>query len=151
MANTIAVCKESRKKAFKSLESGAKGVIFAWSLCVCSYIEKILTNLQSKYDYSPKSDPLLYNMRSNQAIDYSSACEAVCKALNYVITTVKSQQKYITGLDLKALFWRPFGRQIIGTLISHIRKQKISEEGSVLFMKDIQEYQNVFNKLFIVL
>ena len=49
----------------------------------------------------------------------------------------------LIGLDMMKLFWKPIGIQVIGLIISHIRRQKITYEGAKVLIKDIKEYSKV--------
>ena len=48
------VCNESRKRAVRLVETGAKEALQAFALAVVAHVDKLLTNLLSKYDYAPK-------------------------------------------------------------------------------------------------
>ena len=65
--------------------------------------------------------------------------------------SVRFYQADLVGLDLLDTFWKPIGQQFIGTLISHLKKQKITTEGAKILAKDIDEYYNVsfFLKFFL--
>ena len=146
LPNAVAVCKENRKRAFKSLENYVRVSMYAWSLCIIVHIEKILYTLQSKYDYSPSSATLAARSTPTKRFASSSctiACDAVCKELLTVANTVHAHEKAKQGLDLVKLFWRPFGQQFLGVIISHIRRQKVTEEGAEILIHDIHEYINV--------
>ena len=69
-----------------------------------------------------------------------AACDHVCKAILEISNCVRSQQANVSILNMVELFWRPLGIQLIGLLISHIRKQKITQEGSFVLMRDLEEY-----------
>lgn len=121
-----------------------KVAVHAWSLCIIVHVEKILFTLQSKYDYCPTSLSLTQQQYSNsKSGGCTVACDAVCKELLTVANTVHLFEKSIHGLDLMKLFWRPFGQQFIGTIISHIRRQKVSEEGASVLVSDLTEFLNV--------
>lgn len=146
LPNAVAVCKENRKRAFKSLENYVRVSMYAWSLCIIVHIEKILFTLQSKYDFAPASATLTGRNTSTKRFASSSctvACDAVCKELLTVANTVHTYENAIQGLDLVKLFWRPFGQQFLGVVISHIRRQKVSEDGAEVLINDINEYIQV--------
>lgn len=46
-------------------------------------------------------------------------------------------------MNLVETFWLPFGSQFIGTLISHYKKLKINQDGSIKLFKDLDEYCNI--------
>jgi hypothetical protein len=136
--NILAVCSENLKKVLKTLEISAKDQLRAWTLCLVVYLETILYNLQSKYDYNPKLEFTGHGFTS-----CTPACDAVCKTLLSVANAVKSHAADLSSLDMRRLFWLPFGQQLMGTLISHFRKQKISQDGTHKLLKDFDEYYNV--------
>jgi hypothetical protein len=56
------------------------------------------------------------------------------------------------------LFWKPFGKQFVAILISHLkysfddfhansfaRRQKVTEEGAFVLVRDMDEYHNVIS------
>ena len=151
MPNAVEVCKENRKRAFKSLENSVRVSIFAWSMCIIVHIEKMLFTLQSKYDFAPSatSHGSSANNASKHAASCTVACDAVCKELLMVANTVHACEKAIKGLDLMRLFWRPFGQQFIGLLVSHIRRQRVTEEGADMLLNDLNEYINVRIPIFL--
>lgn len=99
----------------------------------------MLASLQSKYDYSPKFDPATNGGRLEPTV----ACDSACKAIQSIISAVRTYEAKLLGLDLVKVFWRPFGQQVIGVLISHLRRQKISPEGCKFLNRDIKEYSRV--------
>lgn len=171
--NLILVCKEARRNALRVLESSAKCALHAWTLCIAQHVEKTLYCLQSKYDFSPKLEQLQQTIGTNavgnelnktfnkladdiatnlasaglaqkpQAISSTAACSAVCKAMLIVSNNVRSHQGDLVGLNLLDSFWRPLGQQFVGSLISHLRKTKVSIEGGRVLLKDLEEYMNV--------
>eukprot|EP01038_Epipyxis_sp_PR26KG_P005958 gene5958-8211_t len=148
LPNISLVCKESRKYAFKKLEITCKESIHAFLLYISIFIEKNLTNLQSKYDYNPYysfqsqgHDMSLYRMRSNHEI--TSTCDNICKILLALSNTIRMNVDNLKSFDLMKLFWKPFGQLFIGIIISHIRKQKISQEGAQVLITDMDGYLRV--------
>ncbi|KAJ1441108.1 exocyst complex component Sec10-domain-containing protein [Ochromonadaceae sp. CCMP2298] len=131
LPNIVAVCKESRMKVFKTLDFSSREVLYCWTLCIVSHIENLLTSLQSRYDYTPKTDA---------SHTPSTACEAACKDIAAVVSTVRAFAGKLEGLDLVRLFWRPMGQQLVGLLISHVRKQKVNIEGASVLRRDILHY-----------
>jgi hypothetical protein len=99
----------------------------------------VLTSLQSRYDYSPKFDPTANGARLEPTV----ACDAACKALQGIISVVRTYETKLLGLDMVKVFWRPLGQQVVGVLISHLRKQKITPEGCKFVNRDIKEYSRV--------
>ncbi len=146
MPNIVAICKDSRRNSIRAVESAAKESLHAWTLCVAVHLEKVLLNLQSKYDYSPKADPLAFRMggvAQKVVTDPTVACDSVCKAILTVANAVRTNQVNLLGLDLTKLFWKPLGQQVVGALICHLRKQKISPEGTKVLARDLEEYTNI--------
>jgi hypothetical protein len=141
--NIVSYCKDSRRNSIRAVEAAAKESLHAWTLCIAVHLEKILVNLQSKYDYSPKFDPVFRAGSKQVVADPTTACDSVCKALIIVTNAVRSIQTNLVGIDLTKLFWKPLGQQIIGALISHFRKLKISAEGSKVLDRDLDEYTHV--------
>lgn len=130
--------------------------IFAWSLCIFVHIEKLLFTLQSKYDYAPSAVSLSaaeerHGQRYIARSGCTTACNAVCKELLVVANTVHAYEKSIHGLDLMSLFWRPVGQQFVGVIVSHIRRQRVTEEGAPVLLSDLNEYLNVRQLFFIPL
>jgi hypothetical protein len=133
--NILSLCRESKRLALKRLEVVARESMHAWITCVNVHIGKMLSNIQSKYDYSPKESP-------KGEVLASPACDNACKALLTVANTVRVYQDSlaVTGMNLIETFWQPFGSQFIGILISHYKKLKITQDGSLKLFKDLDEY-----------
>lgn len=143
--NLVVVCKEARRNTFKMLMNSVRECLHAWTLGVAFHIDKLLGSLQSKYDYAPKFDAitnLLNNPQKSGGV-CTPACDAVCKVIIQVTNAIRNYESQLIGVDMNTLFWKPFGSQCIGNLISHLRKQKITLEGSKVLMRDIQEYKHV--------
>lgn len=150
LSNAVVLCKESRMRAIVALESVARESISAWTLCVVVHVDKLLSTLQSKYNYNPKTNDLMslasaavIGERTVSAASSTTACETVCKELFAVAQSVHHHQHEFLGLNLSETFWKPLGQQIVGNLISHFRRQKISEEGGIVLLKDINSYCEV--------
>ena len=79
----------------------------------------------------------------SQTIEPTVACNAICKGLLEVANGIRAHVEDISGINLYDNFWVPIGRQIIGSIISHLRKQKISVDGAKYVTKDLSEYYNV--------
>lgn len=139
--NAVAVCKENRVKAFRELENSVRESIYAWLLNIVNFVEKTLATVQSKFDYAPKFETISINNKA--IIVCSQACESVCKGLYEIVNGINQYKSKLIGLDMVKLFWRPLGIQIIGLIISHIRRQKVTTEGAKVLVKDIKEYSKV--------
>lgn len=107
------------------------------------HIEKLLQTLQSKHDFMPKDSLSLAVAGGKKGPESSNACNSVCKALLHIMSAVRSCQGELTGLNLVEDFWKPLGRMLVGTLISHVKRYKISIEGAKILTRDIEEYYNV--------
>lgn len=143
--NTVAVCKETRNSSFRLLDALARESLYSWAICIGVFCEKTLLNLQSKYDYSPKFDPIgNFNFGKNSSGNEGTpACSTLCKSVSKLLNAMKVKQSNLVGIDVKNHFWRPLGQLIIGILISHLKKQKISSEGVTVLLKDLEQYSNV--------
>lgn len=142
--NLVVVCKEARRKTFKNIVNLARECLHAWTLGVAFHIEKLLSSLQSKYDYAPKFDPINNMLNGNKgSTNSTAACDAVCKAIIHVTNTIRNYETQLVGIDMQLMFWKPFGSQCMGNLISHLRKQKITTDGSMMLLRDLQEYKHV--------
>lgn len=162
--NLMAACKETKQKYFGMIRKTANEVLFAWTLGVGAHLDKSLVTLQGKYDYNPVFEGLSataaaavgvasngsmgrnrFSMMGVNAgpLEASAACDAVCKAFIQVTNVVRSYEADIIDLDMTALFWRPFGQQFIGIIISHLRRQTISVDGARQLRKDLEEYRHV--------
>jgi hypothetical protein len=73
----------------------------------------------------------------------TTACDAVCKAFLQVTNTIRRFESDILDIDLLQVFWKPFGQQFIGLLITHLRRQTINVEGSRQLLRDLEEYRHV--------
>lgn len=135
--NIVAVCKENRMKAFRDLDMVARQIIYAWTLCAAAQVERTLTTLQSKYDYAPKFEA------AGVKQEPTTACDTACKTITAALNAVRQYEAKLLGLDLVKLFWRPFGQQLVGIIITHVRKQKITPEGYKALSRDLKEYSKV--------
>lgn len=138
--NLIVVCKEARRNSLKPLESSAKESMHSWTMCVILHMERTLTNTQTQSDYNP---PRNGDSSMNGTRDPSAACDSICQSFMKVISTVQGYKADLIGIDLTETFWRPLGQQFIGTLLTHLRKQKISQEGAETLLVDLDEYLNI--------
>jgi hypothetical protein len=164
-ANLVLICKEVHRKAFSMLVSASRECLYSWTLSMAYHIEKLLTSIQSKYDYAVKVDPIqqmiqqaqggnrnsVSNKGNNFMIQCTAACEAVCKAINVIISKLREFEDDLKTIDIDLMFWRPFGQTIIGNLISHLRKQKITTDGAKVLLRDIQEYKRVRANISVIL
>jgi hypothetical protein len=93
--NTLALCRENKRLALKRLEVVARESMHAWITCVNVHIGKMLGNIQSKYDYSPKESP-------KGEVSASPACDNACKALLTIANTVRLYQSAlsVTGMNI---------------------------------------------------
>jgi hypothetical protein len=148
MPNAIAVCKENRVKAFKELDGLVREATTAWIICIVSYVEKTLHTVQSKFDYAPKFENSTSGVASGTSyrqstVACSSACETVCKGLHEAFHAIDRLKDRMLGLDVMKLLWRPMGVQLVGLIISHIRRQKVTMEGAKVLIRDLKEYSKV--------
>lgn len=104
-------------------------------------MEKVLSSLQSKYDYAPKFESAANS--SGARLEPTTACDSACKVLQATISAVRTYESRLLGLDLVKVFWRPLGQQVLGVVISHLRRQKITPEGCKFVHRDIKEYSRV--------
>lgn len=140
--NAIPVCRESRKRSVRAMETSAREALHAFSMAVMAHIEKQLSSLQSRYDYCPKSADSSI-LRSQLPSSVSIACSNTCKSLLAVFTSVKQHTKRLWRLNLPDLFIKPLCQQFMGVLITHIKKSTISNNGAVNLIRDIDEYYSV--------
>jgi len=138
--NAMAVCKENRMKAFKELDALVREAMCAWIICIVNYVERTLQTVQSKFDYAPKFESV---GKLKQSAACSSACDTVCKGLHEAFYTIDRLKDQMLGLDVMKLLWRPMGVQLVGLIISHIRRQKVTMEGAKVLLKDLKEYGKV--------
>ena len=111
--------------------STKSGVTYTGSdigLFIPHYIDILFKNVIYCFDWIPPH-PLIFEWFT---CVLTAACDHVCKAILEISNCVRSQQANVARLNLVDLFWKPLGIQLIGLLISHIRKQKITQEGYIL-------------------
>ncbi len=101
------------------------------------------TPTQVAADAAPRNGAFRIGGSKPVVADPTVACDSVCKAIMTVANAVRSMQVNLIGLDLAKLFWKPMGQQVVGALISHLRKQKVSVEGTKVLMRDLEEYTHV--------
>ncbi len=133
----IVICKEARTAAFKRLDKVMKESIFAWSMCVGIHLEKTLTTLQSKYDFAPQG------MMPGKSRVYTDACASIRKELIGLENSISSYKDFLHGFNMVELLWKPLGQMFVGTLISHIKKYKVSMDGAKILLNDLEEYKNL--------
>lgn len=105
------------------------------------HVDKTLQTVQSKHDFFPQYEGLTVG-RANKSkiVDPTGACASVCKSLSLVISSVQHHEKEISRLNVTKDFWRPLGRQLVGVLLTHIRRVKISGHGGRKLLRDLDEY-----------
>jgi hypothetical protein len=94
--NFIAICKENRLKCFDSINLVLKESLHAWTLCISLHINKLFLTLQSKFDYSPKIDPLHIIQKTTQQAVHSVG-NVASNVANNVVTG--SRISWISGKD----------------------------------------------------
>lgn len=83
-------------------------------------------------------------------IEPTSACDLICRALISIANEIRQKETIIAPVfKINELLWKPLGRQIIGCLLAHFRRQKISMDGAKIFLRDLEEYFNVTRFLFL--
>lgn len=137
--NLILICKEARRKSLKILDIKSKELLFLWIHSVSLHFEYIFTQTQGKMDFSPKVE------KAAKYIESTSTCTSIVKTLLAVISNIQTHQSSFVDLDIKEFFWKPFGQRFVGILISHIKKQKISQHGALILIKDIEEYCDIIS------
>lgn len=153
-ANMMVVCREALKGSLKPLLAAEKEVLHAWNACIIQHVEYLLASLQNKSDYGVSflnkanknilgggSKPKSNNERMNPA--NSGACDQVCQALLKAISAVRGADGTLSGLNTREYFWKPVGQQFVGVLVSHLRKQSITETGAAQLMHDLDEYHRI--------
>lgn len=171
--NFITICKEMRIKSNQSIMFVMKESLHAWNLCVALHIEKLFQLIQSKFDYAPKFETIQQLLaKSNNAminnfqkvinfkqfslkettanINPTSACNNIAKALIGTCQYVRNYEKELQGIQLDDVFWKPLGQQFVGSIISNIRRFKITIEGARILLRDLEEYHSVSLILFCI-
>ena len=138
LPNLVQLCKEARRSTLKPLENAAKESMHSWTMCVILHMERTLTALQASSDFNPGRD----NVGPNY-VEPSAACDSICQSFMKVVSTVQGYKSDLHGIDLVETFWRPLGQQFVGTLLSFLCKQKISQDGAVQLLVDLEEYYNI--------
>ena len=59
------------------------------------------------------------------------------------VSVQANQIQLDSALNLAEDLWRPLGSMLIGNLLGHIRRTKISMDGGRVLMRDLDEYYNV--------
>ena len=103
-------------------------------------MDRYLSTLNNKSTYAPS-----VGRDAVRGNSISPGCLQISKTLSLVATQVAAKQGDITGVNLVALFWKPLGQEVIATMISHLRKQKITPEGAEMLMQDMDEYCQVWS------
>ena len=139
--NALAVFKEHRRRLLRSIEGVVQESLVAWISCIVSSIEKLLNTLHTKYHYNPRE----YNRPAPKNTPPTPACAQVCKVLSLVITHMHAKSVGMPGLNAVNLFWKPLGVQVVGLIISHIRRQKVTDEGGggEVLVNDMKYYCEV--------
>ena len=133
--NMVVACREYLLTALKPVESLCKEGLVVWGTCVVHFVDRQLTSMQLKGDYASSSF-----LQSAINTPTSAACDAVCAALKTVTSAVRELKVEFVGLDIGEQLLKPLGRHVIGTLIAHLRRLRISEEGSARLLSDLQKY-----------
>ncbi len=138
----------SRNNNFQNEPSVACNAITKALLWAIESVRKMETNLGSSS--SSNSNRNSTSIRNSNR--YSNGNSKSSKHGNSNINSnsnsnINSNINSNSTLDLKDIFWIPFGRQFIGILINHISSMKITEEGSKTLLIDIDQYVNCI-KLF---
>lgn len=139
--NALAVFKEHRRRLLRSIEGVVQESLVAWISCIVSSMEQLLNTLHTKYHYAPRD----YRRPAPKDAPPTPACAQVCKLLSMVIAHMEVKSPNMPGLSATNLFWKPLGIQLVGLIISHIRKQKITDKGGggEVLMNDMKYYCEV--------
>eukprot|EP01041_Mallomonas_annulata_P004615 gene4615-9167_t len=146
--NALMVCKELRRKTFRSLNDSIRDCSRAWAWAQVTHIEHILYTMQSKTDFRPKAAPssstssygmAMYGSSSHEP---SEACLAVAAVLK---DSLQDALRELADTNVGELIWSPLAELFVGALISHIRRQKISPEGALLLVLDLDEYRKALD------
>ena len=133
--NALTVCQESRRQTLKVVDKYMKEAVQSWIAAIVFHYKKVLEANTKKYDYAPRYDS------DSAGMDPTVACKKVCEHLQ---ETIHSIQVKMIGVNTSEIFWKPLGRQFIAVLISHIKRHKVSDEGSFLLVRDMDEYHKAF-------
>ena len=143
LPNLVQMCKDARRNALKPLEHSAKESMHSWTMCVILHMERTLAATQAPSDFNPGRNDDRPPGGGGAYTEPSAACDSVCQSFMKVISTVQGYKSDLVGIDLVETFWRPLGQQFVGTLLSFLRKQKISPEGAPQLMADLDEYYSI--------
>jgi hypothetical protein len=133
--NALTVCQESRRLALKTIDKCMKEAVQSWITAIVFHYKKVLEANTKKHDFAPRYDS------DNVGLDPTAACRKVCE---HLLDTIHSIQEKMTGVNTTEIFWKPLGRQFVAVLIAHIRRHKVSDEGSFVLVRDMDEYHKVF-------
>lgn len=133
--NALTVCQESRRQALKTIDKCMKEAVQSWITAIVFHYKKVLEANTKKHDFSPRYDS------DSIGLDPTIACKKVCE---HLLETIQSIQEKMTGVNTAEIFWKPLGRQFLAVLISHIKHHKVSDEGSFVLVRDMDEYHKVF-------
>lgn len=149
--NELTVCREFHRKSMKSLDVVSSECIHKWIEMSALYNEKLLLNLQSRYDFSPR-----FEHRKNAGIEPTGACKQLCSTLTTTVQFVKLHLAGESGNrgastsdknNLEAILWREVGGRLVASYLSHLRKSKISQEGAFVLVRDLDEYYSVIDTM----
>lgn len=133
--NSLTVCLESRRQALKTIDKCMKEAAQAWITAIVCHYKKVLEANTKKYDFCPRHDG------EGCGLNPTTACRKVCA---HLLETIHSIQEKMSGVNTAEFFWKPLGRQLVAALISHIKRHKVSDEGSFVLVRDMDEYHKVF-------
>ena len=133
--NSLTVCQESRRQALKTIDKCMKDAAQAWITAVVCHYRKVLEANTKKHDYCPR------HQSESCGLEPTTACRKVCM---HLLETIYDVQEKMSGVNTVEIFWKPFGRQFVALLISHIKRHKVSDEGSFVLVRDMDEYHKVF-------
>ena len=136
-----------------------------WIYCISLHIERLLHTTQNKADFgymlipgavatsgaghimsslSAAKNATIGDGTKEDVRKLASQCTAtadkVCQILLRIVSVVQSSEGDLPGLDLNEYFYKPLGQQIVGQLISHIRRLNVTEMGAEQLKKDLAEY-----------
>eukprot|EP01031_Cornospumella_fuschlensis_P033224 gene33224-40198_t len=144
--NSLLVCKEGRRRGEKGVVRGVGEVLGGYLLCVKGYMERLLTSLQSKYDYAPRGDGggrESVNLGGAGA-GCTAACDALCKVIITLCQAIRNIDAELKGGGIPpATLYQPLTSLIVGTLLSHLRRLKVTPLGWGRCKRDIVEYKHV--------
>lgn len=149
--NELTVCRETNRKAMRSLDAISSECIHTWIETTAMYNERLLVNLQSRYDFSPR-----FENKRNAGIEPTAACKQLCLTLTNTVQFVKTHVAGEGGgrgasasekNNLEAILWRELGQRLVATYLSHLRKSKISQEGAFILVRDLDEYYGVIDSM----